>query len=141
MIRNTIIIIGTVFVILLIFMAIKYKSKGILGVISYLGFIALYLLLIRYTNVEISTSGIIGIILVGILNYMLNMKMIPIDKQDKVYKKEYIKCIAKIIPIFILSIIFIFMKWLPISSLGMVVFWGIVLIVIYNAIVTKNLMD
>ena len=74
-------------------MIIKNKAKGILGAISYLGFIALYLLLIRYTNVEISLSGIIAIALIGILDYILSMKLLPIDKKDKQYKNEYIKWI------------------------------------------------
>lgn len=140
-IRNIKITVAIIIVLLLIFMIIKNNAKGILGVISYLGFIALYLLLIRYTNVEISLSGIIAIALIGILDYILSMKLLPIDKKDKQYKNEYIKFITKIIPIFVISIVFIFMKWIEVSSFGMLTFWGIVLIIIYNIIVTRNLVD
>lgn len=139
--RNIIIGIAVIVVLLIIFMIIKNKAKGILGAISYLGFIAVYLLLIRYTNVEISLSGIIAIALVGILDYILCMKLLPINKNDKQYKNEYIKFIAKIIPIFVISIVFIFMKWIEVSSFGMLTFWGIVLMIIYNIIVTRNLVD
>lgn len=140
-IRNIKITVAIIIVLLLIFMIIKNNAKGILGAISYLGFIALYLLLIRYTNVEISLSGIIAIALIGILDYILSMKLLPIDKKDKQYKNEYIKFITKIIPIFVISIVFIFMKWIEVSSFGMLTFWGIVLIIIYNIIVTRNLVD
>lgn len=140
-IRNIKIAVAIIVALLLIFMIIKNKAKGILGAISYLGFIALYLLLIRYTNVEISLSGIIAIALIGILDYILSMKLLPIDKKDKQYKNEYIKFIAKIIPIFVISIVFIFMKWIEVSSFGMLTFWGIVLMIIYNIIVTRNLVD
>ena len=141
LIRNMIIVAICAIVLLIVFMIIKNKAKGILGAISYLGFIATYLLLIRYTNVEISLSGIIAIALVVILDYILSMKLLPINKKDKQYKNEYIKFIAKTIPIFIISIIFIFMKWIEVSSLGMLTFWGIVLIMIYNITVTRNLVD
>ena len=140
-IRNIKITVAIIIVLLLIFMIIKNNAKGILGAISYLGFIALYLLLIRYTNVEISLSGIIAIALIGILDYILSMKLLPIDKKDKQYKNEYIKFITKIIPIFVISIVFIFMKWIEVSSFGMLTFWGIVLIIIYTIIVTRNLVD
>lgn len=140
-IRNVKIALAIIVILLVVFMIIKNKAKGILGTISYLGFIALYLLLIRYTNVEISLSGIIAIAFVGILDYILTMKLLPIDKNDKKYKNEYIKFIAKIIPIFVISIVFIFMKWIEVSSFGMLTFWGIVLMIIYNIIVTRNLVD
>lgn len=140
-IRNVKIALAIIVILLVVFMIIKNKAKGILGTISYLGFIALYLLLIRYTNVEISLSGIIAIAFVGILDYILTMKLLPIDKNDKKYKNEYIKFIAKIIPIFVISIVFIFMKWIEVSSFGMLTFWGIILMIIYNIIVTRNLVD
>ena len=48
--------------------------------------------------------------------------------------------VIKIIPIAILAITFCFMGWIPTSSFGMVMFWGITLIIIYNLLVTKNLL-
>ena len=46
----------------------------------------------------------------------------------------------KVIPIAILSVVFCFIKWIPASSFGMVMFWGIALIIIYNLLITKNLL-
>lgn len=141
-IRNTIIVAGAVLAILLVFMIIKNKLRGILGVISYIGFVAIYLLLIRYTNVAISISGAIAIAIVCIINYILNMKLLLIDKVDnKLYRQEYFKFIAKMIPILIISIVFIFMKWVSLSSLGMLLFWGIGLMMIYNILITKKIVD
>ena len=142
LIRNTIIVAVTILAILLVFMIIKNKLRGLLGVISYIGFVALYLLLIRYTNVAISISGAIAIAIVCIINYILNMKLLSIDKEDsKLYKQKYIKFIAKMIPLLIISIIFIFMKWGTLSSFGMLLFWGIGLMMLYNILVTKNIVD
>lgn len=142
MIRNTVIVTGTIITILLVFMIIKNKLRGLLGVISYIGFVALYLLLIRYTNVAISISGAIAIAIVFMINYILNMKLLAISKEDnKLYKQEYFKFIAKILPLLIISIVFIFMKWVPLSSFGMLLFWGIGLMMLYNILVTKNIVD
>ena len=139
LIRNTIIVAGTILAILLVFMIIKNKLRGLLGAISYIGFVAIYLLLIRYTNVAISISGAIGIAIVLIINYIFSMKLLSISKQDS--KQEYIKFIIKMIPLLITSIVFIFMRWVPLSSLGMLLFWGIGLIILYNILVTKNIVD
>lgn len=137
LIRNTIIVSGTILGILLVFMIIKNKLKGLLGVITYIGFVALYLLLIRYTNVEISISGAISILIVFIINYIFSMKMLSTNKEN--YNQEYIKSIVKMIPLFIISIAFIFMGWVPLSSFGMLLFWGIALIMLYNILITKNI--
>jgi len=140
-IRNTVILAGTVLAILLVFMIIKNKLRGLLGVITYMGFIALYLLLIRYTNVAISISGIIAIGLICIINYLATMKLISIKNDNKLYRQEYFKVMAKIIPLLIISIIFIFAKWVTLSSFGMLLFWGIGLMMLYNILVTKNIVD
>ena len=137
-IRNIIIVVGVIILLLLVFMVIKHKIKGLLAAISYIGFIAIYLLLIRYTNVEISISGAIAILFILILNYILNMKLLTINPEEsKEFKQEYIKFIIKTIPILIISIAFIFMQWVALSSFGMLAFWGIVVIMIYNILVTR----
>ncbi len=46
----------------------------------------------------------------------------------------------KIVPICIMVIAFCFIKWVPISSFGMIAFWGILLIAAYNAVVTRKLL-
>lgn len=139
LIKNTVIVAGAILAILLIFMIIKNKLKGLLGVISYIGFVAMYLLLIRYTNVAISISGAIAMAIVFIVNYAVNMKLLAISKQES--KQEYIKIITKLIPLLIISIAFIFMGWAPLSSFGMLLFWGIALMSLYNILITKNIID
>jgi len=141
-IRNILIVTGAIVAILLVFMIIKNKLRGILGAFCYIGFIALYLLLIRYTNVVISIAGALAIVIIGIINYILNLKLLSIDKDDNnLYKQEYVKFIAKMIPLLIISIVFIFIKWVPLSSFGMLLFWGIILMMLYNILVTKNVIN
>jgi len=126
-----------IIVIGLIFLVVKYKKLGLLGIISYIGFISTLLLVVRYANVIIAIEGLVGIIMALILNYILVKKLL--EKHEKVgeaYKDFFIR----IIPIIILVIAFSFIKWTPISSFGMTMFWGIVLMAIYNVIITNNLL-
>ena len=140
----------TYIVIAIIILTIKYKSNGLLTGIAYVGFTALYLLLIRYTNVTISIESIFAIAIVLILNYIFtamllyNIKKLKEEKTENVMNesisKTYIKFFDRIIPICIMVVAFCFVKWTPMSSFGMTAFWGIVMIAIYNAVVTNSLM-
>ena len=124
-------------VIALIVLMVRYKALGALGVISYIGFVSLYMIIIRYTNVEIAMEGLFGLVVAGILNYILVSKLLEKAKNTKeVYKDFFIK----IIPIIIMVITFCFISWTPISSFGMVMFWGIALMALYNMIVTNSLL-
>ena len=130
----------------LIILIIRYKTLGIIGMFSYVGLMSLFLLVIRYANVVISLEGIIAIILVLILNYIFVNKLLSkINKQEskdikEANKETYKEFFIRIIPICITVITFCFVNWVPISSFGMIMFWGIALIALYNYIITKNIL-
>lgn len=134
-------------VVTLLFLIIKYRAIGALGAISYIGLASFFLLLIRYTNVDLSIQGILGIALTLVLNYVFIYKLVSNIKNVKIkvlsvsskIKETYKEFFVRILPICIAVIIFCFAGWATISSFGMVMFWGIVLIAIYNAIVTNLL--
>ena len=133
--------------ILLFVLIFRYKATGILTAISYVGLSAIYLLLIRYANVTISLEGIFGIGIVLLLNYLfINKILVNISKKEedetvtKVVQKTYGSFFLKIIPICIMAIVFCFMDWIQIASFGMVMFWGILLIAVYNFVVTLPLL-
>lgn len=127
---------------------VRYKLTGLLGSISYIGLASILLLLIRYANVTLSIQGILGIVIILILNYMFMNELLSKLKKEKLdkemmkqmVKETYKEFFITILPIAIAVITFCFAGWAPISSLGMVMFWGIVLIAIYNFIVTNNLL-
>ncbi|MCI8759968.1 MAG: hypothetical protein HFJ34_02405 [Clostridia bacterium] len=121
----------------LIVLFIKYKKLGALGVISYIGFVSFMLIIIRYANVTLSIEGVFGIAITFVLNYILVYGLLAkIEERKEVYKDFFIK----MIPIMIMVITFCFINWLPISSFGMVMFWGIALIALYNSILTNSLL-
>ncbi len=128
------IVIAACITIALIILIVKYKSKGFLGAISYVGLVSILLLTIRYTKVTLSIEGIYAVVLTLILNYILTIKLL--SNRNKTIGQFFIE----IIPVCILSIVFCFIKWIPISSFGMVMFWGLVIMAIYNIIVTKNML-
>jgi hypothetical protein len=99
--------------------------------------ISALMIVIRYTNVILSLEGIFGILIISVLNYIFITKLLANkNKRIEAYKEFFVK----IVPIIILSIAFCFVSWTPISSFGMVMFWGIVLIALYNSIITNSLL-
>lgn len=135
---------GIVVVALIVLMA-KCKEKGILGAISFIGFIAPLLLIVRYTNVIVTIEGIIAIITMAIINYIYIFNVSKKEYEDKeafkkYNKKEFLKIINILFVIGIIGVTFSFASWEPVISLGMVLFWGIVVTVITNLIFTRTLL-
>ena len=127
-----------------IVLIIKYKTNGALGAILYIGLGAILSLIIRYANVMVSIEGIFGIVIIMILNYILTNKILEKVSKDNISNEElkevYEKFFIKIIPICIVVVTLCFANWASISSFGMIMFWGILLIAIYNVAVTNTLL-
>lgn len=135
------IISAIVFALMLVYMIIKYKKNGLMGAILNIGFVALLLLAIRYGNVTISNLGILAIALSTIIEYITIMKILNIySKKDNNKILKELKTFAKnyaiaIIPLIVLAVTFALIKWQELNSMGMVFFWGTLIMIIYNAIV------
>lgn len=137
-------VVGTIALIGIIILIVKFKLNGLLSGIAYIGFAALCALILRYTNVIISLESLTAIVVGLILNYMFNwmlLKNIEKNKKDNIENpvskacgKTYGKFFLDILPICFVSIVCCFVKWTPISSFGMTSFWSISLIAVYNAI-------
>ena len=136
--------VGVILLALFIWLTIKYKSKGLLASISCIGFIALLSLLLKYTNVIISIEGIGAIILVILINLILSQMILNktkiLDVVSEAVTSSYKELFLKLVPIMIVSIVICFSGWTNLSSSGMIMFWGFVLIAVYNIIVTKTLL-
>lgn len=140
-VKKVIIAVAVIVAILLVYMIKKYKTRGILATISYIGFVSLYTILLRVFNVTIALEGIAGGIIILVLNYLVNMKLLEVNGDKKEYYKSYLDIIMKLIPIFVISIIFVFIPVTTLASIGMTLFWGIVLMLAYNVTLTKNIVD
>lgn len=139
-----IVMIAILLITLLVYCVI-YKKSGILASISFVGFVASFSLLIRYTNVAISIEGISAIIIVMIINLIINREILSKTKKmnlvNEAVKSTYKNIYLKLIPVGILTIVFCLSKWESLSSFGMIMFWGLVLTAIYNVIVTRTLLN
>ena len=141
-------VISGIVAIALIILVIKYKTQGLLGAISYIGLAAIFSLILRYTNVVITIEGIAGIAITLIMSYIFINKLLAKLKGKELNKtiinsatkETYKEFFIAIIPIIIASITFCFISWEPISSFGMVMFWGIVLIAAYNISISNLLL-
>ena len=134
--------------IFLIVLIVRYKSQGLISAFSYIGLASIFVLLLRYANVVISIESIFGIAVTLILNYIFVNKLLSKLKKEEtvnkgiitnIFKETYKEFFIKIIPVCIAVITFCFIKWEPISSFGMVMFWGILLIALYNISITNLL--
>lgn len=137
------IIVLSIMVIAVLFLIIKYRVKGILGALSFTGYIASLLIIIRLTNVVVSIEGMVGILISIALNYVFIVYLLngkKKEEQEFTYKQGFINFLFVLIPIAVTTIIFSFISWIPIYSFGMTMFWGIVLIMLYNVILTKPLL-
>ena len=140
-IKNILIAISVIFAVLLIYMIIKFKLRGVLAALIYLGFVSLYTIILRLFNVPITMDGILGGIIILALNYLVNLKLINIHDDEKKYYQTYLDIIMKLIPIIAISIVFVFMPVLALSSIGMALFWGTALILAYNITITRRIIN
>ncbi len=136
-IKNAVYIVLAVFAISLIYFVIKLKLKGILASVLQIGYVAVLLLTLRYTNVVISLEGIVGILVGIILNYMFIYSAFKNTKNYFV-KDTMAKFATKLIPIYIIAIVFTFNTLTNIASLGMTLVWGLMILYIYNLIFTQT---
>lgn len=136
------IVLASIFIIMLAYMIIKYRANGILGAIVNVGFLALLLLAIRYGKVLLTLTGIAGIAVATIIEYIITtliIKQYNKNNDETIISKNVEDVIKKsaiaIAPIFIMAVIFALIKWEQIASIGMVLFWAVLIMIIYNAII------
>ena len=146
MLNKAIYVIAAVIIVAILYLVLKYKLKGLIAGIAYVGLLSLYLLLIRYTNVQVAIESIVATVVILIINYELTLKLLKISKENeesrkKLYNEELKNTIIKLIPILLTSIVFVYTKWTTITIFGMFMFWGIILIVIYNFLLTKDMIE
>ena len=133
-----------VFALLLVYMIVKYKKEAILVAITNIGFVAILLIVIRYTNVDITLTGLVAIALSILLEYIFLMDMLKVktekinkESKGKAVKVTIINWVEKLIPLAIMAVVFALGRWEPVYSVGMLLFWGITILVLYNLVTLK----
>lgn len=142
-------IVGGILVLGLIFLIVKYKKLGLLASISYVGLMALFLLATRYFSLVITLEGLAGIVVTGILNYIVLVYLLQaLSKVEKnvaefknVFDKKGLSILLALVPVLIIGIALCCSTsiWLPAYSFGTIIFWGVFIIAVYNSIITRVL--
>lgn len=131
--------IGLVFLIAYIYLVIKFKAKGFISVYFQVGYLGVLLLVLRLTNVIITMEGMSAIVISMVLEYIFTYLVLKNMQEDKdgMYKKANLEFFLNTFPIYVISIVFTFAARANINSFGMILFWGIIIIYIYNFIFSK----
>ncbi len=139
----------TVFMIIvsIIYMIIRYKMLGVLSSIVYVATVALLLVIVRYVNANITLDTLIISIILIVINTYINCKVLKnIDKNDsredvkgKIFG-SYLKVIDLLIIILISAVVFTYNASSAISSMGVVLFWGIIIMALMNVLFTRTLL-
>lgn len=135
--------IGTVFVIAYIYLVIKFKARGFISVYFQIGFLGVLLLILRLTNVVLTMEGIAGIVISMVLEYIFTYIVLSnLEKEmEGMYKKSNLTFFLNTFPIYVVAVVFTFATRAQISSFGMTLFWGILMIYVYNFIFSKYIFE
>lgn len=142
-ILNKIIMVAIVILaIMILYLIIRYKSLGLLAGLALVGYIALYFIVVRFTDVVISLEAIAAIAISIILEFIFVNAVSKAIREKSVtaditIKKELIKNISIQIPLYIMGIVFVFVEWETIKSFGIALFWGLIISLIYNFVITR----
>lgn len=144
------ILLGAIAVIMLIsiiYIIVRYKGLGLLSSIVYIATASILLVLFRYTKTEITLDTIILSMVLIFINTYINSKILKaLDKNDSKEErkgkinKAYLKVVDLLIITLIPSVIFTYNSSSAISSIGNMLFWGIMAIILMNVLFTRTLL-
>lgn len=114
---------------------VKFKLNGVILSITSIGYIAITALLIRYANVKITLNSIYSLIICIALNYVFIITLLNKLKEQNL-KIAFVQAMKEyyllIIPVIVISVIFTFATSVAVSSIGMTLFWGLLVGLVYN---------
>ncbi len=123
------IVASVIILIISIYLVVRFKLEGLKYAILGIGYIGLLSLVIRYTNVMVTLNSLIAFVAVVIINYVFYIKVLKKLKENENKKIALGNAMKElylaIIPVCIIAVIFTFMSSVIISSIGMTLFWGL----------------
>ena len=134
---------GVIILVLSIVLVVKFGLNGIVGAILNVGFLGAASLSLRYTGVVITISSIFAGVFLIFANFLFMFELLSNLKKDGDNKKLFNEALSKyylvIFPIVVISFVFSYMTSATIVGIGMVLFWGLIVELLYNLIFTKSL--
>ncbi len=140
-------IIALIVLVSIVYMIIRYKISGLLSSIVYVATIALLLIAIRYISAEITLETIVFGGLLALINTYVNCTVLKSlgksesreDVKGKIFN-AYLKVVDLLIIVLIASVVFTYNSFSAISSIGVILFWGILTIILMNVLFTRTLL-
>lgn len=134
---------AVIIAIMSIYLIVKNKGKGLLTVLAEVGYIAVFLLLVRFAHEPLTVFALISIFAMSVINYVFIVKMLKdSNKSSKTtFAEQVIDFALKLMPIIIVAIVFVFATSVELKSVGTVLFWGLLALIPYNLIFTNNLFN
>lgn len=137
------IVFWAVILVVSLYMIIMHKVKGLVLSIVSVGYIAILSLLVRYTQITVTFNALVAFILAVIINYIFIIKFLNGYKDNTITKVVY-RNVSKefyisLVPVMIIAVIFTCMNAVVITSIGTVLFWGLLVQALYNALVIRGL--
>ncbi len=138
--KSIVIVFALIFLVMFVFLLIKNKLPGIFGALTISGFISTLLLIIRFTNVELTISSIFALAVMMILQFAYVIKVSKEKSSTKEFNENTFGYMKMLIPVFLMSIAISFAKTIEFIGFGEVVFWGIIVFSIFNNIITRAML-
>ena len=130
---------GVCFILVTILFVVKFEKRGFIASIIGLGYGALVSLALRYTKVPITYNSTIAFVGNLVIFYAFLYMLLKELRSNYSIKSAYLEVIKKlyvaIIPVCVILVIFTFMNAVIINSIGMTLFWGVFVQLIYSFIV------
>ena len=130
-----------------IYLVFKYGLNGLLAGLVEVTAFGLLLLIIRYTNTEISLNSIFGFGILALLNAFLCHKMLKNINSDASYEnvqkatvRTYLENFEIIVVTLIIAVVFTFMQTATAYSFGMTLFYGVISLVVSNLVFLRTLL-
>ena len=127
-----------VIIVISLYLIIRFKFEGFKAAIFSIAYIGILSIIVKYTNVVITINALIALLAVIIINYVFYIKFLQgLNKENNkkiVLVNTMKELYLTIIPVCIISIIFTFMSSVVISSIGMILFWGLFVQAIYSCL-------
>lgn len=132
------IVLALVILVISALLIVKFKLNGAILSVVAVGFSAITLLLLRYANVPITLNSVYTLIACIALNYVFTYKLLK-NLKEKDLKTAFVQTMKEyyllIVPAIVFAVVFTLASAVPVNSIGMTLFWGLLTQIIYNSLI------
>ena len=114
--------------------------RGLYYTLVHISYLMVVTLFIRFTDIVITIPGLVGILALYILEYLVLLKTVRNKEREEEFNPMYnlVELLSKTYVIVILSVVLSFSTNILLSSLGMTLFIGIILLFTHNLLFNKK---